>query len=94
LFRRGQVDEAEALYRRGLAQLERLLGIDHPDLAPPLNNLAVLLAKRGRTAEAAALHRRALAILEPCVASDHPTLLACRDNLAALNADPHVASLP
>src|SRR5207253_11333693 len=45
---------------------------DHPDLAPPLNHLAVLVTERGRSEEAAALHRRAIAILEQSLQPDHP----------------------
>jgi len=86
LHKRGRLDEAEPLYRRGLALLEHLLGPDHPDLASPINNLAVLLAERDQPQKAAALHRRALTILEQHVQPDHPTLTACRENLAALRA--------
>jgi tetratricopeptide (TPR) repeat protein len=44
--------EAEPLYRRALAILERALGRDHPDVASALNCLASLLEQTNRLAEA------------------------------------------
>ena len=45
----GKLDEAEPLYRRGLAISEKALGPDHPGVATTLNNLAQLLKVRGST---------------------------------------------
>ena len=39
----GKLDEAEPLYTRSLAILEKALGPDHPDVAQSLNNNAELL---------------------------------------------------
>ena len=55
--------EAEPLYRRALAILEKSLGSDHPNVATALNNLALLLQATNRLAEAEPLYRRALEIL-------------------------------
>jgi hypothetical protein len=38
--RQGRYAEAEALYKRALAILEKALGPGHPDMATSLNNLA------------------------------------------------------
>jgi hypothetical protein len=35
--------DAEPLYKRSLAIAEKALGVEHPDVAAALNNLAVLL---------------------------------------------------
>jgi Flp pilus assembly protein TadD len=78
--RHGEADPAEAGYRRALALKERVLGPEHPELAPTLNNLAMLL---GPGNEAEALLRRAIALLEANVEPDHPNLVACRENLAS-----------
>ena len=46
-YMQGKYSEAETLYQRALAIDEKVLGPEHPDVTPPLNNLAnpgVLLA--------------------------------------------------
>lgn len=45
----GEYDEAHSLYRRAIEIGEKTLGPDHLDLAPRLNNLALLLKKQVRT---------------------------------------------
>ena len=40
----GRYAEAELLYKRSLAILEKVLGLAHPDVATTLNNLARLYA--------------------------------------------------
>ena len=61
----GKYAEAEPLYVRVLAILEKALGPEHPDLAESLKNYAALLQKMGREAEAAKMEARALAIRKP-----------------------------
>ena len=56
--------EAEPLYRRALAILEKVRGPDHPDVATALSNYAALLQATNRGAEAAKLEARATAIGE------------------------------
>ncbi len=58
----GRYAEAEPLYKRSLAILEKALGAEHPDVAQSLENYAVLLRKTGRDIEAAKLEARAKAI--------------------------------
>jgi tetratricopeptide (TPR) repeat protein len=60
----GRYDDAEPLFRRGLAIREKALRPDHPDLADSLNRLAAVHRIQGRPASAEPLHRRALDILE------------------------------
>ena len=47
----GKLDETEPLIRRDLAISEKALGLDHPDVAITLNNLALLLQVSGSTTE-------------------------------------------
>lgn len=54
--------QAEQLYRRALALIEKTLGPDHESLAEPLGNYATLLRQTGRATEAQALDARARAI--------------------------------
>jgi serine/threonine protein kinase/tetratricopeptide (TPR) repeat protein len=61
---RGQIGEAEALYRRSLAIDERISGMDSPYLVPGLGGLANLYRDQGRFADAEPLYRRALGIFE------------------------------
>ena len=58
----GRYAEAEPLYKRALAILEKALGPDHPDVATTLENYAALLRKTGRTTEATKMEARAKAV--------------------------------
>ena len=80
----GRYAEAEPLYRRSLAILEKQLGPDHPDVAASLNSLASLYQAMGRYAEAEPLYRRSLAIEEKQLGRDHPDVATSLNNLAAL----------
>ena len=51
---------------------EKTLGLDHPDLAKPLNNLAVLYLAQGRYAEAEPRLKHALAIAEKALGPNDP----------------------
>ena len=57
----GRLTEAEPLYLRSLASVERTLGPEHLDVATSLNNLAALYVRQGRHPEAEALCRRSAA---------------------------------
>ena len=54
--------EAETLFKRSLAVLEKALRPEHPSLAGALENYATLLRETGRNAEAEELGVRARAI--------------------------------
>ena len=61
---RARYFEAEPLYQRALAILERQLGSQHPDVAFSINRLGILYYQQGKYAKAEALYRRALRIYE------------------------------
>ena len=66
-----------------LADLERVLGPDHPDTLASRNNLALAYRAAGRAAEAIPLLERTLADSERVLGPDHPDTLISRNNLAA-----------
>jgi tetratricopeptide (TPR) repeat protein len=62
-----------------------VLGLDHPDVADILNNLAAIYRVQGRYDEAEPLYMRALAILESVLDPDHhPDVARCLNNLAVI----------
>jgi hypothetical protein len=58
----GRYAEAEPLYQRALAILEKALGPSHPHVATTLENYALLLRKTKRDGEAAKMETRAQSI--------------------------------
>ncbi len=56
--------DAEPLYKRSLAILEKALGPEHPNVAMSFNNLALLYEAQGRYGDAEPLYKRSLAISE------------------------------
>ena len=58
--------------RRALQIDETSYGLDNPNVARDLNNLALLLKATKRLAEAEALMRRALVIILASLGLDHP----------------------
>ena len=65
-----------------VADIERVLGADHPFTLATRNNLAVVYQAAGRTAEAIILHEQNLAARERVLGADHPDSLQTRMNLA------------
>jgi tetratricopeptide (TPR) repeat protein len=61
----GNYAEAEPLYQRELRIREQALGPEHPDVAYPLNGLAILYSDQSNYAKAEPLYQRALVIQEP-----------------------------
>jgi len=95
-----RVEDAEALFRRGLAARERILGPAHRDVAMALNNLGVLLRDRNQLVDAQPLLERAVAIWERTLGLEHPQvheriLVARREHRHALGlAEPrHVVEV-
>ncbi len=80
---RGELGEAEPLYRRALEIKVGLLGRDHAEVALVLNNLGVLLREQGRTAEAESCFARCVPVLESTLGPDHPTAALARRNWEA-----------
>jgi hypothetical protein len=60
----GQLDEAEARYRQGLALREALPGAEHLNIAISYGDLARLASTRGRADEAEELMQKTITILE------------------------------
>ena len=69
--------EAETLYRRSIAIIEKALGSGHPSIASPLNNLAELYRALGHYPQAETLYRRSLAIFEKALGPGTPTWRSC-----------------
>jgi Flp pilus assembly protein TadD len=60
------------------------LGVDHPDTANSLNNLASVLHAQGDLAGARTFYERALAIREQRLGPGHPITVRNRENLATV----------
>jgi tetratricopeptide (TPR) repeat protein len=80
----GGYADAEPLFNRSLAILEKALGPNHPDVAQALNNLALLYDKQGRYTTAEPLYKRSLAIHERVLGPVHPNVALSLNNLAEL----------
>ncbi len=92
----GRDGEAEPLYKRALAILERTSGPDSAMMAPELNNLAALYERQERYAEAEPLFKRALSLREKASGAAHPDVGQSLNNLATLyeKRDRHADSEP
>lgn len=78
----GAYADARALFERALYIHEQELGLDHPGLAGPLNNLANSHFSTGEYVRARTLHERALAIQEQALGAGHPDVATSLGNLA------------
>jgi tetratricopeptide (TPR) repeat protein len=81
---KAQYSKAEPLMRRALEIDEKSYGLEHPDVARDLNNLATLLQATNRLVEAEPLMRRALEIDEKSYGLEHPRVATELNNLAQL----------
>ena len=82
LVERGGYTQAEPLLKRALTIREQTLGLDHPDTATTLHNLARLYRYQGQYSQAEPLYLRALAIRERALGFDHPETAITLENLA------------
>ena len=48
LERQGNNQEAEAIHRRALEVMEKVLGVEHPDTVGNVNNVVLVLSKQGK----------------------------------------------
>ncbi|MDH3222408.1 MAG: tetratricopeptide repeat-containing serine/threonine-protein kinase, partial [Gemmatimonadota bacterium] len=80
--RRGDLDEAESLYRRVITGRRQSADENPEALAVALNNLAVVRRMQEDYDEAAELYEEALAIMTDILGPDHPTSLMMAGNLA------------
>lgn len=78
----GHYAEAEQLFKRELAILEKIKGPDSADYATALNNLAELYTRQGRYGEAEQAARRSLAIREKVLGANHLGTATTLNNLA------------
>lgn len=78
----GRDAEAEPLYMRALAIMEKTVGIDSVAIAPELNNLAALYQRQLRYTEAEPLFKRALDLSEKQLPANHPDIGRALNNLA------------
>jgi hypothetical protein len=81
----GQQDPATAVrfLRRALDLQVTSIGPDHRDLAPTLNNLALMLERQGKPDEAEQCYRRAYDIARRGARPNDPLVLVSRANLLA-----------
>jgi tetratricopeptide (TPR) repeat protein len=73
--------DAERLFTRAIALIERLHGVTAAELARPLNGLALVLRAQGHYDRAEPLCERALAITERAHGPDHPATVRVLGNL-------------
>jgi tetratricopeptide (TPR) repeat protein len=83
-YARGHHEEALAIGRDALASKEALYGLDHPEVAVTLNNIAVVQIAGGALPDALVTLERALAITEEALGPDHPDYAASLTNLAQI----------
>jgi tetratricopeptide (TPR) repeat protein len=84
LWTHARYAEAEAFFQQSLRIWEQAYGPDHPQVAYPLNGLAILYREQGKYAEAEPLYQRALRIREHALGPDHPQVAYPLTNLARL----------
>ena len=84
LFHKALYAQAEPLMRRSLQIGEDALGLEEPEVATRLSDLAQLLKETNRLSEAELLIRRALQIDEASFGTQHPNVAIDLNNLAQL----------
>lgn len=60
-----------------------MLGVDHPDVAKQLNNLALLCQNQGKYDEVERYYKRALEIYESKLGPDDPNVAKTKNNLSS-----------
>jgi len=83
----GLLDQAITLFKKNLADSERILGPDHPGTLVSRNNLALAYQDAGKLEKAIDLFEQTLADFERILGPDHPHTLITRDNLALAYQD-------
>jgi eukaryotic-like serine/threonine-protein kinase len=79
--------EADAVLHEAVALIEREAGPNHPDLARPLNLLAIVQIQRGEHREAIATLGHARALLAAQLGDHHPMVAHVLGNLALAQGD-------
>ena len=83
----GLLDQAITLFKKNLADSERILGPDHPGTLVSRNNLALAYQDAGELEQAIPLSEQTLADRERILGPDHPGTLVSRNNLALAYQD-------
>jgi CHAT domain-containing protein/Tfp pilus assembly protein PilF len=78
----GRDAEAEPMFKRALAIMEKVVGLDSVAISFELNNLAALYQRQQRYAEAEPLFKRALELSEKQLPANHPDIGRALNNLA------------
>lgn len=78
----GRFLEAEAAFRRALANDRAALGNDHPNVAATMGNLATVLNASSRFAEAEGFYKQTMAIYEKVFGPNHAITAIGLNNLA------------
>ena len=86
-YDQGRYEDAEPLYDEALSISRRVLGVDHPETATSLNNLAGLYRAQGRYVEAAPTVMDAVEIMERVLGAAHPNTKIMRENYEVLLAE-------
>jgi tetratricopeptide (TPR) repeat protein len=81
----GKYDEALSSFLRALEIRERVLALDHPDIATTINRLAACYFSKGEYSKAEPLYLRALAIREKALGPEHPDVAGSLSNLGLLH---------
>lgn len=84
LHERARYAESEIWHNKSLQIRERILGVDHPGLASPLNGLAYLYREQGRYVEAELLFQRALHLRIQNLGEENPQTARSYNNLAVV----------
>jgi tetratricopeptide (TPR) repeat protein len=87
IWRQGNFDEAESMYREALAIDRQTYGNVHPEVATKVLNLAVLLRDRGNPQAAEPLARESLEIRRKILGEHHSAVGSALDSLGGILED-------
>lgn len=73
----------EPLCRRALEIREKCFGVDHPDVAKQLNNLALLCLNQGKYDKVEECYKRAIEIYMKHYGANDPNVAKTKNNLAS-----------
>ena len=84
----GKLAEAERMYLRALAGMEKALGPDHTSTLETVNNLGNLYRAQGKLVDAEQMCLRALTGFQKSLGSQHPSTIIAINNLEQLRLSP------
>lgn len=83
-FKQGEYEQALPLYQQGLAINEKTLGLEHPQTATNLQNIAKLYQAQGKYKEVQPLYKQALAIVKKTLNKEDPLYKRVCENYSSL----------